>query len=60
MNGTEETIEVDEKSEKPLPVLSEVELFVQRQAKVKDRKEKIAGLASAIIENPEEGVSNFL
>ncbi|XP_013420494.1 nucleolar complex protein 3 homolog [Lingula anatina] len=40
----------------PLPALSTAQLFAQRQEKLREVKQKIALLAGAIIENPEENM----
>ena len=47
----------EETVNEPLPVLSGVELVALRQQKLTQRKEKIAQLATSIVENPEESVS---
>lgn len=39
------------------PPLTVVELFARRQEKLSDKKEKIAELASGLIEDPETNVS---
>ena len=43
--------------EERLPVLSSSELIVARKKKLAERKQKIAELATAVIESPEENVS---
>ncbi|XP_064630556.1 nucleolar complex protein 3 homolog [Lineus longissimus] len=53
-----ETEEVEEQVE-PLPELSTVELYALRQNKLKERKDRIARLGSAIMENPEENVTKL-
>ena len=40
----------------PLPALTSIELFSLRRQKLMDRKTRISGLASAIIENPHENI----
>ena len=54
----EEKVET-EPPEKPeeLPTLTNVELYVNRQEKLRARKSRIAALASSLIANPEENVS---
>lgn len=47
----------DDTTAEPLPVLSGLELYAQRQKKLRERKEKIASLSSVIVENPDENVS---
>lgn len=49
--------EVVEKEAEPLPELSGPELIAYRRKKLSDRKQRIAELATAVIENPEESVS---
>ena len=46
-----------EEEVQPLPLLSGAELLVRRQQKLAERKRRIAELATAVIENPEENVS---
>lgn len=46
-----------EEEMQPLPLLSGAELLVRRQQKLAERKRRIAELATAVIENPEENVS---
>lgn len=58
VDGTETTPDEPENDE-PLPELSGVELYLQRQEKLKLRKEKIASLSSAIVENPEENTKKL-
>mgnify|MGYP000042986306 FL=1 len=48
--------EEEEEEPKPLPVLSGVKLYAQRQKKLRERKEKIGTLSNAVVENPEENV----
>lgn len=57
----EEKVET-EPPEKPeeLPTLTNVELYVNRQEKLRARKSRIAALASSLIANPEENVSTLL
>lgn len=43
-----------------LPTLTNVELYVNRQEKLRARKSRIAALASSLIANPEENVSTLL
>lgn len=40
-----------------LPTLTNIELYANRQEKLRARKARIAALASSLIENPEENVS---
>ncbi|KAK7110009.1 nucleolar complex protein 3 homolog [Littorina saxatilis] len=51
--------EVVEKEAEPLPELSGPELIAYRRKKLSDRKQRIAELATAVIENPEESVSKL-
>jgi hypothetical protein len=53
-----EAEEVQETAE-PLPELSTVELYALRQKKLNERKERIARLGSAVIENPQENVNIY-
>lgn len=46
-----------EEETQPLPLLSGAKLLVRRQQKLAERKRRIAELATAVIENPEENVS---
>lgn len=46
-----------EEEMQPLPLLSGAKLLVRRQQKLAERKRRIAELATAVIENPEENVS---
>lgn len=46
-----------EEEAEPLPLLSGAELLAHRQQKLAERKRRIAELATAVIENPEENVS---
>lgn len=39
------------------PLLTSAEIFAIRRKKLAERKEKIAELASAVVQNPEESVS---
>ena len=43
--------------EEPIPELSNIQILVNRQHKLQERKTQIALLASSLIENPEENVS---
>ena len=49
--------EEDEEEEEPLPPVSMAELFARRRQKLQDQKQKMARLASSVIENPHENVS---
>ncbi|XP_070539913.1 nucleolar complex protein 3 homolog [Ptychodera flava] len=42
-----------EETEEPLPPVSTVELFARRQRKLQEKKQQIASLGSAIVEDPE-------
>ena len=59
--ATEEPAEPEpaepEEPTEPLPVLTTAQLYAQRQHKLAERKQRIALLASAVMENPEENVS---
>ncbi|XP_076438020.1 nucleolar complex protein 3 homolog [Babylonia areolata] len=48
-----------EKEDKPLPQLSVEEMLATRQEKMNNRKQRIAQLATAVIENPEENISKM-
>ncbi|KAL4231174.1 Nucleolar complex protein 3 [Mactra antiquata] len=64
-NGEDITVDKDVKQKKkkvkpePLPVLTGVQLFVNRQEKLRERKEKIALLSNCIVENPEESIKKL-
>lgn len=59
----EEMIEKSEtvtpEKQKELPTLTNIELYANRQEKLRARKARIAALASSLIENPEENVSKL-
>jgi hypothetical protein len=52
----EENFEELPETKKSLPVLNGVDLYVNRQKKLLERKQKIAALSSALISNPDENV----
>ncbi|XP_059585953.1 nucleolar complex protein 3 homolog [Alligator mississippiensis] len=55
-----EEMEVAEVSrEEPLPLLSTEELLVQRKIKLQEKKTQIAGLASAILSDPENNIKKL-
>ncbi|XP_052254466.1 nucleolar complex protein 3 homolog [Dreissena polymorpha] len=54
-----EMADAAEEREEPLPILSGVELYAQRQRKLQERKQRIALLSSAIIENPNESTKKL-
>ena len=49
--------QVSEEKQEPLPVLSDRELTLYRLKKLGEKKQRIAELSTAVIENPEENVS---
>lgn len=59
----EEMIEKSEtvtpEKQEELPTLTNIELYANRQDKLRARKARIAALASSLIENPEENVSKL-
>lgn len=59
----EEMIEKSEtvtpEKQEELPTLTNIELYANRQEKLRARKARIAALASSLIENPEENVSKL-
>ena len=54
-----ETVQQTIISPTPLPMISMVELFNQRQEKLEKRRLRIAGLSNRILENPQEHVSHY-
>ncbi|XP_034329054.2 nucleolar complex protein 3 homolog isoform X1 [Magallana gigas] len=59
----EETIEKSEtatpEKQEELPTLTNIELYANRQEKLRARKARIAALASSLIENPEENIKKL-
>nr|KAG5707619.1 hypothetical protein BaRGS_031001 [Batillaria attramentaria] len=53
-----ETVD-DEKNAEPVPSVSRVHLFAVRQRKLAERKQKIADLATSVIQNPEENTGKL-
>lgn len=55
----EENFEELPETKKSLPVLNGVDLYVNRQKKLLERKQKIAALSSALISNPDENMKKL-
>nr|XP_054766135.1 nucleolar complex protein 3 homolog [Lytechinus pictus] len=54
----EEEIEMEQENDtSTLPAITTIQLFAERQDKINQKKQRIATLASAIVEDPEKNVS---
>ncbi|KAL8621272.1 hypothetical protein ACOMHN_008097 [Nucella lapillus] len=58
-NGGDDSTVDKEQDDEPLPQLSAEEMVMHRERKLANRKQRIAELATAVIENPEDNITKM-